>query len=172
MPKKKVRAKRTSDESVDPSGAYFADYEKGMTIIGIARKYEKSRNTILKYLRKIPEFKQPGSGNHTKGSNRVIGNVREEETQVISICLSHELKQRLDLAPGRNRTEKIQQAIKQYLDLKVADRPKPKHKNTVKDWKTRAAINSNLVKKLDRTNKKATRYSKIVAAVELFLEST
>ena len=165
MPKAKI----TKDENIDPASAYFEEYQNGSTIIDICRKYDKSRNTVLKYLRQNKGFKQPGSGYKVTGKNRKAGNIRTEETERIYFNFPQDLKSEIDTyCPGKNRTEKISKAIESYLKLPSAKRPKAKNKSSDSKDAFHVLLSAKLVKKMDRS--KGDRTSKVIAAIEVYVD--
>ncbi|MGL5941912.1 MAG: hypothetical protein ACRC2S_16355 [Waterburya sp.] len=163
MPKAKI----TVNADIDPASAYFEMYQSGATIIDICRKYGKSRNTVLKYLRQNPDFVQPGYGDRRTGKDRPATNVRKEDVTVVSFNCPQVLLDLLDKAPGKNRSDKINTAIENYLKAPVAKRFKTKYKTQESDKNPKAYIASKLVSKLDRS--KRDRTSKIIAAIEQYL---
>ena len=165
MPKVKI----TKDENIDPASVYFEEYLAGSTIIDICRKYDKSRNTVLKYLRQNDDFEQPGSGYKVTGKNRKAGNIRTEETERIYFNFSQDLKSEIDsYCPGKNRTDKICKAIESYLQAPAAKRTKAKNKSSDSNDSFHVLLPAKLVKKMDRS--KGDRTSKVIAAIEIYVD--
>ena len=165
MPKAKI----SLDAEIDPALAYFEDYQNGMTIIDICRKYGKSRNTVVKYLKQNKDYQPPGYGYHITGDARKLTNLKGKETKLISFNCPIELLELLAFSPGKNKTERIHLAVKDYLEVPAKQRYVSRYKISadIPYKNTKVELETKLLKKLDRS--KQDRSSKLIAAIEQYL---
>lgn len=159
------------------TAVFFEEYQKGLTIAAIARKFGTSRQTVTEYLKKHDKYKPSGRGNKlTKNQGRVI--VPREKLPPrtrISFYLPKELLDRLNSIGGYlNQSQRFIAAIKNYVDLNVRDRPKVENSPKLGDRHFCLDLPESLAKELDRqykTELNKTRTDKIIASVELFCKN-
>ena len=159
--------------TTNKTALYFEQYQKGLTVTAIAKKFGTSRETVNTYLKKHDKYKPRGRGNKlTKKQGRVITPPATIEAERINFYASSELLDRLQSIGGYlNRTDRLIAAIEDYLALKVKDRPQANPKHVVNDRTIALNLPVSLKQKLDReykTEANKTRTEKIIAAIELF----
>lgn len=159
-------AKISQNAEIDPASAYFEDYKNGSTIVDICRKYGKSRNTVLKYLRQNEDFVPPGGGYKVTGDARKVGNIKHEEVRLVAFNCPVELINKLDQVPGKNRTVRIHRAVENYLQVPKSDRYRSKYSTKDPYVPIRFKLELRLLKKLDRSN--GERTGKLIAAIEQY----
>lgn len=174
---KKAKASKKIDDSVNKTAIYYDMYSSGSTISDIARHFDRSINTVKKYLREHPEYVDPGSGNRLKKSDRKVGKKKYYHVgaKQLNFRCPQELLQRIDLVPGKNRKSKYLQAFKLYTRKLPKNRFHPQLKSTSKDPLISFYCPQEIVDILDDNtdieNKDIlSRNQKFIASLELLLK--
>ena len=168
---------QTTDDRFNKTAIYYEAYKSGATISDIARHFDRSINTVKKYLREHPKYEDPGSGNHTKrGSTGVKPNkYYHQGSKQLTFNCPQELLEKIDLVPGRNRKDKYLKAFKLYTRKLPKNRSAPVATFDKTDVSISFYCPQDLVDKLD-SNKDVpkslilSRNKKFIAALELLIE--
>ncbi len=167
------------DDLVNKTALYFQKLEELQTISAVARYFDRSINTIKKYLEKHPEFVPPGRGNKIKKEDgRILpknaGRLLNTK-QVVFYC-PEALNDRIEkIKISKFKRAKYEKALELYLDLDPSDRPRVKNKSTTKDFFTKFYCPIPLFLRLDQFHEDEPNISKnekIIAAIELFCEKS
>ena len=116
MPKTKKSKKSAVDDSVNKTALYFEKHQQGLTVKEIAEHFNRSVNTVRKYLAEHPKYEPPGRGNRVKAEDRNIYRVKKKVTDVnkhVTFYCPPALLDRFDGLPiSGSRTDKLIEAMK------------------------------------------------------------